>query len=136
MECLFCKIIRGEIPALKVFENAQVVAFLDIHPINPGHTLVVPKGHYTNLLETPDEVIGEVMQNVKVVAEAAMKAVGASAFNLGVNTGVEAGQVIMHTHFHVMPRFANDGHVHWAKKEMGKEEMEKVAMDIRDALGA
>jgi histidine triad (HIT) family protein len=134
-ECIFCKIVRGEIPALKVFENDSVLAFLDIQPINPGHTLIIPKEHHENVLMTPDTVMIEVMQQVKVVAQAAMDAVGAPAFNLGINTGREAGQVVMHTHVHVMPRFANDGHTHWLKRDVSSEEMERVAGVMREKLG-
>lgn len=134
-ECIFCKIVRGEIPALKVFENDIVLAFLDIQPINPGHTLIIPKEHHENILMTPDVVMSEVVRQVKVVAQAAMDAVGAPAFNLGVNTGREAGQVVMHTHVHVMPRFANDGHTHWLKRDVSAEEMERVARVMREKLG-
>lgn len=133
-DCIFCRIVRGEIPALKVFENDTVIAFLDIQPINPGHTLVVPKEHHENVLSTPDDVLSEIMLCTKRIARAAMDAVDASAFNIGVNTGAEAGQVVMHTHVHIMPRFAGDGLVHWGKRDISNEEMEKIAGSIREKL--
>src|SRR5512141_2260203 len=104
-DCLFCKIIKGDVPALKVYEDEAVFAFLDIAPVNVGHTLIVPKGHYENCAETPDEAMAAIMRVVKRVGDAARKVTGAPGYNVGINCGKVAGQVIMHTHVHVMPRF-------------------------------
>ena len=130
--CLFCRIVQGEIPAFKVYENDAVIAFLDIQPVNAGHTLVVPKAHYENCAHTPDDAMAAVMSAAKEVAVAALRATGATAYNIGINCGAVAGQVIMHTHVHVMPRFEGDGLVHWPKREVTKEEMETIAQKMRD----
>ena len=135
-DCLFCKIIKGEIPCQKVYEDGDVFAFLDIQPVNVGHTLVVPKAHFANCGETPDEALAAVMSVAKRVGAAALKVTGAQGYNVGINCGAVAGQVIMHTHVHVMPRFEGDGLAHWPKKTVSKEEMEKAAAGIAAALTA
>ena len=135
MDCLFCKITKGEIPADKVYEDDKVLAFLDINPVNKGHTLVVPKEHYENLIETPDELVGELMMVVKKIAKALGGAVGAEGINIAVNNGQVAGQVIFHTHIHLIPRFGNDGYRLWAGKEYkSDEEKKEVAEKIRKEL--
>jgi histidine triad (HIT) family protein len=133
-DCVFCRIVAGEIPALKVYEDETLVAFLDITPVNLGHTLIVPREHYENLLATPDAVLAAMANAVKKVAKAAMAVEDAPAFNLGVNTGPAAGQVVMHTHFHVMPRLPDDGLEHWPKREVTPEQMEGAVARMRAAL--
>ena len=133
-DCIFCKIVKGEIPALKVYEDASVLAFLDITPISLGHTLVVPKAHYRDLTELPDDVLGPLFSAVKKVAKAAVEATGADAFNTGINTGPEAGQVVMHMHVHVMPRTQGDGLQHWPKRSVTREEMQRTADAMRAKL--
>lgn len=134
-DCLFCKIIRKEIPSENfVYENDKIVAFLDIAPSNKGHTLVVPKAHYTDLLDTPDDVLAEIIVKTKKIAPAVMKGVGAQGFNTIFNTKPAAGQVIFHTHLHIIPRFTNDGLKHWPKVDVSKEEMKKIKENIISAL--
>ena len=134
MECIFCKIVSGEIPAAKVYEDGEMLAFLDHNPINPGHTLLIPKEHYDNLAETPPEVAANLMRAVPDLAKAIMKAVGAPAFNLGVNNGKEAHQVVFHTHLHIMPRHEGDGYEHWkGSPYQNEEKMNEVADAIRQA---
>jgi histidine triad (HIT) family protein len=135
-DCVFCKIVGGELPALKVYEDESVVAFLDITPVSAGHTLVVPKAHAADLTVTPDEDLTAIMRAVKRVGAASKAATGATAFNLGVNTGAAAGQVVMHTHFHVMPRHADDGLRHWPKIAVTPEAMAEVADRMRTELAA
>ena len=133
-DCIFCKIITGEIPARKVHEDDVCIAFLDIQPINIGHTLVVPKEHYTDVTQTPDDLVAHMFTEVKRIGKAAMEAVGADGFNIGVNTGAAAGQVIFHTHLHIMPRFEGDGHTHWNKADVTEEQMDKAENGIKSAL--
>lgn len=135
-DCLFCKIANGDIPASKVYEDADVVAFLDIQPVNVGHTLVVPRAHFDNCAATPDDAMAAVMRVVRRVGDAALKVTGADGYNVGINCGRAAGQVIMHTHVHVMPRFEGDGLVHWPKKAVSKEDMEKAAREMAALLNA
>ncbi|OGH67627.1 MAG: hypothetical protein A3C15_01400 [Candidatus Magasanikbacteria bacterium RIFCSPHIGHO2_02_FULL_50_9b] len=130
MSCIFCKIVAGEIPCHKVFEDENLLAFLDIHPCNPGHTLVIPKQHFENLLETPAVVVLQLMNGVHTLAPRVVAAVGAHGFNLGVNTGPASGQVIMHTHAHIIPRFEHDGLVHWPTKEMTSDELHQITLKI------
>lgn len=135
-DCLFCMIIKGDIPCLKVYEDADVLAFLDIQPVNVGHTLVVPKSHYQDCGATPDDAMAAVMRVVRRVGAAALETTGAQGYNVGINCGAVAGQVIMHTHVHVMPRFEGDGLHHWPKREVTKEEMEIAAERLRQALAS
>lgn len=131
-DCVFCKIIAGKIPAHKVYENDKIFAFLDANPIHAGHTLVVPRAHHADLLETPDGVLSDMIARAKKIAVAVMKAVNADGFNLGCNTKPAAGQAVFHTHFHIIPRFAGDGLKPWPHQKIAPEEMEKV----RDAIKA
>ncbi|KKS53575.1 MAG: Histidine triad (HIT) protein, partial [Candidatus Magasanikbacteria bacterium GW2011_GWA2_42_32] len=124
-DCIFCKIIKGELPCVKVYEDSEIMAFLDIHPVNFGHTLVVPKAHYVNVMDTPADLLSKLMTVVKKIAPAISKATGTDSFNLGVNNGSPAGQVIFHTHFHVMPRYDGDGYKMWGAKAYAPGEMEK-----------
>ncbi|MBI4457382.1 HIT family protein [Candidatus Uhrbacteria bacterium] len=133
-ECIFCKIIRGEIPSHKIYEDERIFAFLDIAPVSLGHTLVVPKAHAENVLQTPDEHLSPLFPAVKKIAAAALAATGAGGFNIGVNCGKAAGQVVFHTHIHVIPRFENDGLKLWPKRPVTPEEMIAVAEKIVAAL--
>ena len=133
-DCVFCKIIAKELPADFVYENDKIVAFLDIHPNNPGHTLVVPKEHHEDLLVTPDGLLGDIMSLTKKIAPAVVEAVNADGFNTIFNTKPAAGQVIFHTHMHIIPRFTGDGLKHWPEKDMSTEEMQKIKGDIQRFL--
>jgi histidine triad (HIT) family protein len=133
-DCLFCKIASGEIPSEKVYEDDYVFAFLDIRPINEGHTLIVPKKHYLNIFDTPDEVLEYMIVVAKKVAQALQRSIQADGINIGMNNGEVAGQVIWHAHMHVMPRESGDGHRHWIKKETTSEERQKTAKLITEAL--
>ena len=101
--CEFCKIIRAEAPASRVYEDEQVVAFLSNHPVNPGHTLIVPKKHYENIYEVPDEELSHIFKVSKKIASALKKAVNAEGIRIVQNNGEAAGQVIAHLHVHVIP---------------------------------
>lgn len=133
-DCIFCKIVKGELPSYKIYEDDDVLAFLDIMPINPGHTLVIPKAHYADLFAMPEDQVSGVFSAAKKVAKAVIRGVGADAFNLGVNNGKTAGQVVFHAHIHIMPRFPDDGHKLWPGKKYGEGEAEKVREKIRASL--
>ena len=134
MDCIFCRIIAGEIPSEKVYEDQQTLAFLDINPINPGHTLVVPKEHFEDLLSTPDEVLAGLMVVVKKIGQAICSGVQAQGFNVGLNNGQAAGQVVFHAHFHVMPRFGADSHRLWQGKKYQAGEAAAVGNKLRKAI--
>ncbi len=133
-DCMFCKIIKGEIPSHKVYEDKDTVAILDIRPINAGHTLVVPKKHSTDLLDIDDEDLKKAIVVVKRVAKAIKEAVNAQGINLGMNNGKAAGQLVFHPHLHVMPRFENDGYKHWYGKDISQEELTKIAKKIKEKI--
>ena len=110
-KCLFCGIAAGKIPAKKVYEDAKTIAFLDINTRNPGHTLVVPKKHYETLLDMPDKEAVDLFATVKKLAGQVMTAMKADGISIGQSNGVAAGQLVQHVHFHVIPRFMNEGPV-------------------------
>lgn len=106
--CVFCKIIKGDSPAFKIYEDDICLCILDVNPLSPGHSLIIPKGHFSCLEATPPSVIGAMCSKVPVISNAVMKATGCDSFNLLVNNGAAAGQVIYHTHIHIIPRNARD----------------------------
>lgn len=132
---IFKRIIDGEIPAQIVYEDAIVVAFLDIAPNNLGHTLVVPKEPFRNILTTPDDVSAHLVLVAKKIGVSLMKGLGAKGINIIMNNEEAAGQIVFHTHLHVIPRYKNDGHKHWKQSPYkSAEEAEAVAKKIREAL--
>ncbi|MFH0779418.1 MAG: HIT family protein [Parcubacteria group bacterium] len=131
-DCLFCKIIAGEIPSEKVYEDEDVFAFLDIKPVNLGHALVVPKKHCANLLDVDPETLKKTIAAIPKIAKAVMSAFDYQAFNLGVNNGALAGQLVAHLHFHIIPRKEGDGHLLFPGKPYASaEEMKNVGEKIR-----
>lgn len=133
-DCLFCKIVRGEIPSVKIYEDDATLAFLDINPVNPGHTLVVPKEHSTDIFEIDEKNWAAVMKTVHAVSQALQKSLGPTGINLAMNNKSGAGQVIFHAHVHIMPRFLNDGHELWKGTPYPDGEAAKVGEKIRAAL--
>ncbi len=139
-ECLFCKIVMGEIPSDKVYEDSEHLAFLDINPRNPGHTLVVPKKHYETILEMPDNEAAELFKVVKSIAIAVKKGMKADGISIGQSNERAAGQVIPHAHFHVIPRFLSEGPPSLESilptKKMTKEMLDKTMEAIKSNIGA
>ena len=133
-DCLFCKIIRKEIPAEIVYEDEAAIVFVDIKPINPGHLLVVPKEHAADFASASDEAVRAAAIVAKKMGKAVMEAFQAPAFNLGVNNGRAAGQLVDHLHLHVIPRFENDGHAHWHGGAYAEGEMQEVAERLKSVL--
>lgn len=133
-DCIFCKIIRGELPTHKVYEDDKTFAFLDIQPINPGHTLVVPKKHAVDIFEIEESEWDTVMRTVRKISHALEQALNPTGINLAMNNRSGAGQVVFHAHVHVMPRFPNDGHELWKGAPYEKGAAEDVAEKIRAAL--
>lgn len=113
--CIFCKIVKGQIPCFKLYEDADTIAFMDINPVNDGHALAVAKGHYANIHDIPPDVLGKVAATAQRVAKAQHKALAPSGINLLQANGPGAGQTVFHLHFHVLPRTAQDGElkVNW-----------------------
>lgn len=132
-DCIFCKIVRGEIASEKVYEDEAIVGFLDITPVNPGHTLVVPKAHYTTLHDTPPEILQKMMVAGQKIA-GGLKKMGAEGVNFGMNIEKAAGQVVFHTHLHIMPRREGDGYRLWHGKAYAEGAMQKTGVALRSAL--
>lgn len=132
--CIFCKIVKGEIPCYKIYEDKEVLAFLDINPVNPGHVLVIPKNHYELLEDLPDELLVKIIFVVKKLVPSVKNAVKSKGINLGLNNGREAGQLIPHVHFHIMPRFERDGHRLWEGKKLSDEQMKSIVEQIKKVL--
>lgn len=131
MSCIFCKIIAGELPSYKVYEDKWTLAFLDIGPVNPGHTLVVSKKHFINIEEADEETLCRAIKTVKKVGLSLKKNLGVAGYHLGMNNDPVAGQIVPHLHFHIMPRQSNDGLRLWPQKKYGAGEAEAVLKKIR-----
>jgi len=108
-DCVFCKIVAGTIPSTRVFENDSTLAFLDIGPLAEGHLLVIPRDHYERIADVPSELFGAVASQAPMLGRALLEVTGAEGFNLLVNQGRAAGQVVPHVHFHLIPRKTDDG---------------------------
>ena len=134
MSCIFCKIASDEIPVHKVYETDKILAFLDNHPINYGHVLIIPKSHHENLIDAPDDYLCEIIMVAKKLAPAILKATGLHNYNLTMNSGKEAGQIIFHTHFHIIPRFSGDGYGRFRIEEYKEGEAEKMVARIKENL--
>jgi len=134
--CIFCKIISGEVPSTKVYEDAEVLAFMDIGPIIKGHTLVIPKHHVDPITNAPPGMLARLIQVVQKIAQAQMNGLKAHGVNIMQANGASAGQVVPHLHFHVIPRFETDGHKwNWAAKKYDSiDEMKRVAEEIKKAM--
>lgn len=131
MDCIFCKIIAGEIPSYKVYEDENVLAFLDINPVNPGHTLVIPKKHFANFEEADEETLCRVIKIVKKVGLSLKNNLSAPGYNVQVNNDPAAGQIVPHLHFHVTPRLEADGLGLWPQKKYKANQAEEVLDKIK-----
>ncbi len=132
--CIFCKIIKGEIPSNKIYEDKDLFAFLDIGPVNKGHVLVIPKKHSETLLETEDAILQKVILAVKNVSIAVKNGVKADGINIIQSNSQAAGQLVPHLHFHIIPRFKGDGFKHWPQGKYQDGEAEKVKNALIKAL--
>ncbi|MBR9707479.1 MAG: HIT family protein [Candidatus Diapherotrites archaeon] len=132
--CLFCKIVAGEIPAEKVYENEKTFVFMDLNPVSKGHMLVIPKEHATDIFDLNEDVAREILPTAKRVAEAALKTLNADGVNLLNANRKEAQQTVFHYHMHVIPRYVNDGIDAWAKSSYVKEPLEPIANKLKEVL--
>ncbi len=133
--CVFCKIVAWETPSQRVYEDDSYIAFLDINPINFGHTLIIPRKHYANVDEAPEEEVANLMKLAKKIGPAVVRAVDADAYNIGVNNGRAAGQLVDHVHLHVIPRNEGDGLKAWLGRGRYPEgEMGATAKKIKEVL--
>ncbi len=134
-DCLFCRLIRGEIPATRVCEDELTLAFMDIGQVNPGHVLVAVKRHAANLLEVTPEEAAAAMRTAQRVALAARAAFDPPGLSLYQMNGREGEQTVFHFHLHVLPRHADDGvGLLWPRKDPPREQLEACAARLRAAL--
>jgi|SRR5690625_833953 len=137
-DCIFCKIIAGEIPSAKVYEDDDVYAFLDISQVTTGHTLVIPKTHTSDIFETPEDVAAKVFARVPKIANAIKEVYNPKGVNLLNNNGIFAGQSVYHLHIHIIPRYDdNDGfNAQWKTRDdqFYLEELQDMAKEIHDAI--
>jgi histidine triad (HIT) family protein len=131
LDCLFCKIIAGNIPAEKIYEDESTFAFLDIHPINKGHTLVIPKKHASDIHDIPSLDFCATMETARQLATRIKQAVNADGINIGINNGHAAGQLVFHAHVHIIPRYNNDGFATWHGEDYKEGEMHRIGEVIR-----
>uniref|UniRef100_I2PXE0 HIT family hydrolase, diadenosine tetraphosphate hydrolase n=1 Tax=Desulfovibrio sp. U5L TaxID=596152 RepID=I2PXE0_9BACT len=136
-DCLFCKIAKGEIPCAGIYETEAVLAFLDINPVAPGHTLVIPKTHHPTLFDLPEDVGCRLFAALAPLGRAILAATGATGLNVQMNNHESAGQVIFHAHLHLIPRRVGDGLHLWPSRPYPDDAArEAMARAVRQALGA
>lgn len=134
-DCVFCRILRNEIPSARVYEDDDFVAFLDIRPINPGHVLIVPRVHAERLTDLPEAVLARELPVAARIARALVEATGIPDFNLFNTNGAPSGQEVFHHHLHVIPRREGDGlHLALSPSSYGPGEMAETADRIRRHL--
>ena len=134
-DCLFCSIVAGDIPSRTVADTEDTLAFLDVNPLAPGHTLVIPKGHHETIAETPTDAMSAVFDTIATLTPAAETAVDADASIVGFNNGRAAGQEIPHLHGHIVPRFHDDGGhpihaVAGDRPDLGDDELDSIRDEI------
>ncbi|MEK7555164.1 MAG: HIT family protein [Patescibacteria group bacterium] len=133
--CLFCKIGAKEIASESVYEDAHVIAFLDIHPKAPGHTMVVPKVHAETILDLPEKEVEPLFRAVRKVIGKVNSGLKPEGYTIGINHGRKAGQMVDHLHVHVIPRWSGDGggSIHSIVQNTPGESLAEIAKKIREA---
>ena len=136
-ECIFCKIINGEIPSRKIYEDELIYAFLDISPINYGHTLVIPKEHHQSAATIPENVAGRMFAVASRIGILLKRRDEYDGYNLHLADGTVAGQVVMHAHLHVVPRGAEDGfRWNWRQLKYPENRMAEIAEELAPRVAA
>jgi histidine triad (HIT) family protein len=134
-DCVFCKVLAGEIPVTKIYEDDVVLVFLDIGPVSDGHTLVIPRQHFERIHDCPSEVLSEVCSRLGRIAKAVATGMNSEGYNILCNNGRAAGQLVEHLHFHIIPRNSGDGvFERWPSYKYAEGRIEEVAADIRKSL--
>ena len=132
-ECIFCKIVKGEIPSKKVYEDDDVIAFLDINPANKGHTLVTSKKHYESIYDVDEEVLKKLIVVVKQLADKIKNSLGCDGMNIVQNNGKHAGQLVNHIHFHIIPRFQGDKVlITYQRSQLTEEELNEIQKKLEE----
>lgn len=135
-DCIFCKIVAGQVPSQTLYDDADVVAFLDVGPLSKGHALVVPKGHWVTLDEVPQPVSAAIGGLLPALSRAVVQSVGATAWNVLQNNGLAAHQVVDHVHFHIIPKFKDAGlEIHWPAGRLDTNAAVALRQKITAAMG-
>jgi histidine triad (HIT) family protein len=129
-DCIFCKIVRGEIPANKIYEDGKVFAFLDINPLSKGHLLIIPKKHFENIFDIEDEHLKEIISTAKKIAKLLKENLNASGMNILHASGKDAQQSVFHFHIHLIPRYKDDGLDTWPKSDYKELNFDRVKEKI------
>ena len=132
--CIFCKIVAGQVPCTKLYEDEDVLAFLDINPVTYGHTLVISTEHYSTFLSTPKAIMNKVMNVAQRIGQVQIEQLGAKGVNILINSYEAAGQVVPHFHVHVIPRYTAKDGFRLEFKELKDVNLPKVAEEIKDNL--
>lgn len=134
--CVFCKIVAGQIPALRVYEDESMLAFLDIGPLAEGHLLVIPKEHAERLEEVSPETLAQIARQLPSLARAVLQVTKAEGYNLLQNNGQVSGQEVPHVHFHIIPRVASDGlGYRWLASKYPAGKAEELQQQLKAILG-
>lgn len=132
-DCIFCKIANGSIPSKTIYEDEKFRVILDLGPATKGHALILPKEHYQDIYEIPEETAGEAMRLAKKMAVLMTEKLGCDGFNIVQNNGETAGQTVKHFHIHLIPRYKDDGqHILWEPGEVTQDELELIKRQITD----
>ena len=131
-DCIFCKIAAGEIPSRKIYEDKDLIAIMDLSPTSKGHSLIIPKEHYTNIYDIDEEIAGKVMKTAKKLATKMTVALNCDGFNLLQNNGETAGQTMFHFHMHLIPRYkdADNNMLKFTSVSFSDEEMDAIRNQI------
>ncbi|MEM4499755.1 MAG: HIT family protein [Candidatus Woesearchaeota archaeon] len=134
-DCIFCKIVKGELPSYKVYEDEKVLAFLDIKPANYGHILVIPKEHYNNILDIDEEDLIALISACKKISSVIASVLEPDGINILQSNNPAAGQVINHFHIHIIPRNQQDNvHFEWTPHTLEKSQFEELAKKLREEI--
>ena len=131
-DCIFCKIAAGEIPSRKIYEDNDLIAIMDLSPTSKGHSLIIPKEHYTNIYDIDEEIAGKVMKTAKKLATKMTVALNCDGFNMLPNNGETAGQTMFHFHMHLIPRYkdADNNMLKFTSVSFSDEEMDAIREQI------
>jgi len=130
--CIFCKIVAGEIPSMKVYEDEYCIATLDIGPATKGHTLIIPKEHHQDITDMDAGLLGKLMTVAKTIGIRQKEKLGAAGFNIVQNNGAAAGQTVLHFHIHVIPRYENGPVIAaWTPGEPSMDELAEICEKLK-----
>lgn len=134
MECIFCKIIKGDIPGYVVYEDDHVMGFFDILPISPGHTIIVPKNHFADVEELSDDEMSAMALAIKKIGKGVMEGLDVKGYSVFLDNKSAANQHVPHVHFHLVPRVEGDGLERWPQSGYGEGEAEECLKNIKNNL--